>query len=74
MKVERHVEEMMTEGDFKRSFNNGVFHKNMFFGLAYLHAVLDGRAHFGTLGWNVPREFDSNDFYISNRQLVNTVT
>lgn len=64
---------MMLEGDFRRSLNNSIFHKNMFFGLAYLHSVLDGRASFGTLGWNVPREFDANDFHISNRQLVQTV-
>lgn len=71
MKVERHVTELMEEGEFRKSMSNQVFHKNMFFGLAYLHSVLDGRAAYGTLGWNVQREFDGNDFKISNQMLYN---
>ena len=69
MKVERNTAELMTEGEFRKSMSNTIFHKNMFFGLSYLHAVLDGRGPYGTLGWNVPRDYDSNDFKVSNQML-----
>lgn len=44
-------------------------HKNLFFGLAYLHAILQGRKKYGRLGWNLPYKFDDGDFEVSQRQL-----
>ena len=70
MKVERHVEALIKDGGFRRSMGNSNFHKNMYFGLCYLHAVLDGRSAFGTLGWNVFKEFDQTDFEISESMLA----
>ncbi len=34
-----------------------------------MHAILDGRRSYGTIGWNVPHEFDTNDFEISENLL-----
>jgi dynein heavy chain len=51
---------------FRKSGKHAAFHKNLFFGLAYLHAVLDGRKKYGPLGWNVQYQFDFSDFEISN--------
>ena len=45
-------------------------HKNMYFALAYLHSVLDGRKMFGPLGWNIYSGFDASDFSISEQQLI----
>jgi dynein heavy chain len=44
----------------------------MYFGLCYLHAVLDGRSQYGTLGWNKYNDFDSNDFDLSE-QILNAI-
>jgi hypothetical protein len=47
-------------------------HKNLYLGLCYLHAILDGRRAYGTLGWNLRVfEFDQNDFDISD-SIVNS--
>ena len=59
----------MKEGGLDNSRENVNFHKNLFFGLCYLHSVLDGRKQFGALGWNVYCGFDSSDFEISDRQI-----
>jgi len=69
MKLERHVSEMEGDSSFRRSLHNSNLHKNLFFGLCYLHAVLDGRKNYGSLGWNVYQGFDSSDFEISDLQL-----
>jgi dynein heavy chain, axonemal len=65
MKIERHLE-TIKEGTFRRGADSGIFHKNMFMGLCYLHGVLDGRRAYGPLGWHVVYEFDNNDFEISD--------
>lgn len=41
-KVERHFQ-TLKDGFFRRSTENGNLHKNIYFGLSYLHAILDGR-------------------------------
>jgi hypothetical protein len=51
---------------FRKSGKNGSFHKNLFFGLAYFHSIMDSRGKYGTLGWHVPYKFDFSDFDISN--------
>ena len=38
-----------------------------------MHAILDGRGAYGTIGWNVPHEFDSNDFEISESVLASYI-
>jgi len=51
---------------FKQNIEFGNIHKNLLFGLCYLHAVLDGTRDFGPLGWHVCYDFDQNDFDISD--------
>lgn len=55
------------QGGFGRSVHNAAYYKNMYLGASYLYAVAEGRAHYGTLGWNVYSGFDLSDFEISAR-------
>ncbi len=48
-------------------------HKNLFFSLMYLHAMLESRKKYGTLGWNINYQFDQGDFEISANQLSRLV-
>lgn len=61
------------ESFFRKSGTKAVYHKNLFYGLAYLHSILEGRKKYGTLGWNVPYKFDFSDFEISNAQLTHVM-
>ena len=69
-KIERMLIEQEKEAFFRKSGKNGNVHKNLFFGLIYFHAILEGRIKYGVLGWNVPYKFDSSDFEVSNAQLA----
>jgi hypothetical protein len=69
-KVERMLMEQEKDGFFRRSGKQANFHKNLFFGLAYFHSILEGRKRYGTLGWNLPYKFDYSDFEVSNSQLA----
>ena len=68
MKIEQHLMGLK-DGIFRRGQESGIYHKNVFFGLSYLHGVLEGRRQYASLGWNVVYEFDRNDFDISNEIL-----
>ena len=69
-KIERMLLEQEKEGFFRRSGKQANYHKNLFFGLAYFHSILEGRKRYGTLGWNLPYKFDYSDFEVSNAQLT----
>lgn len=65
------IQERETQSQFFRRSNKlANTHKNLFFGLAYLHAILDGRKKYGTLGFNLPYSFNQSDFDVSNEQLT----
>lgn len=61
------------KGYFKSSTKQSNLHKNLFFGLVYLHALLKGRKNFGNLGWNLDYKFDFSDFEVSSSQLVGVI-
>ena len=61
LRMERHIEEFAKDQSWRRG-PNYVMHKNMYFLLAYLHSVLDGRKLYGPLGWNIYSGFDASDF------------
>jgi len=42
----------------RKNIEYGNLQKNLMFGLIYLHSVLEGRAQYGTLGWNQQYSFD----------------
>lgn len=62
--------EQEKEQFFRRSNKAANIHKNLFFSLAYLHALLDGRKKYGTLGFNLGYTFDHSDFEVSQAQLT----
>jgi hypothetical protein len=68
--MERMLIEQEKESFFRKSGRLASYHKNLFFGLAYFHANLEGRKRYGTLGWHVPYKFDFSDFEVSNAQLT----
>ena len=43
--------------------------KQLTFHLAFFHAVVLERLQFGSIGWNIPYEFNPSDFYISRKHL-----
>ena len=43
--------------------------KQLTFHLAFFHAVVLERLQFGSIGWNIPYEFNPSDFYISKKHL-----
>lgn len=53
-KLERMLLEQEKEYFFRKSGKQANYHKNLFFGLAYFHSILEGRKRYGTLGWNLP--------------------
>lgn len=65
LRMERHIEEF-TKDKIWRTGPNYKMLKNMYYCLAYLHAVLDCRKMYGPLGWNIYSGFDASDFQISS--------
>jgi dynein heavy chain len=61
------------DGYFRKSGKQANLHKNLFFGLVYLHALLKGRKNYGHLGWNLEYQFDFSDFEVSSAQLASVV-
>ena len=47
----------------------GAVEKQLTFHLAFFHSVVLERLQFGSIGWNIPYEFNPSDFAISRRHL-----
>ncbi|OHT04040.1 Dynein heavy chain family protein [Tritrichomonas foetus] len=47
----------------------GEIEKQLTFNLAFFHSVVLERLQFGSIGWNIPYEFNPSDFAISRRHL-----
>ncbi|EAY14656.1 Dynein heavy chain family protein [Trichomonas vaginalis G3] len=48
--------------------------KQLTFSLAFFHSVVLERLQFGSMGWNIPYEFNPSDFAISRKQLHTFLT
>jgi hypothetical protein len=55
--------------DEYNSMENILNEKQLTFHLAFFHAVVLERLQFGSIGWNIPYEFNQTDFDISRRHL-----
>ena len=51
------------------AIDNATPEKQLTFHLAFFHAVVLERLQFGSIGWNIPYEFNPSDFTISRRHL-----
>jgi len=69
-KMEEMLLDQSRDAFVRKSGKNAGYHKNLFFGLAYLRSIVEGRKKYGALGWNLPYKFDVSDFEVSNAQLT----